>query len=198
MPAALVLLASVLPENLQAALAWERQAIDAGEWWRLWTGQLVHFGAFHALANGAALWLFGTSTLSSLPGLASGYLGRRAGLAALVLMVAPPLLSLSLLLWSPAMGAYRGASGLVAMLLAGVATSALITGSRRLISGVLLAAWVVKILLEALGVSLMSSLPGGVVVAWPVHAVGGLLGVAWALAASRPYLQSGVRGDVRA
>ncbi len=45
------------------SLEWSREAITAGEWWRLLTGHFVHLDLWHAGLNGAAsllLWrLFG-------------------------------------------------------------------------------------------------------------------------------------------
>lgn len=38
-------------ESLRDALRWDREALDAGEWWRLWTGNFVHLGYWHAFLN---------------------------------------------------------------------------------------------------------------------------------------------------
>ena len=49
-------------ERWADALVWHRGAIEAGELWRLWTGQLVHHGASHTLWDllvlaGLGVWL---------------------------------------------------------------------------------------------------------------------------------------------
>ena len=40
-------------------LIYERNAVGAGEWWRLWSGHLVHFGWPHCLADSGLLLLIG-------------------------------------------------------------------------------------------------------------------------------------------
>lgn len=60
--AGLVTLLQATPEGLQQLLRYEREAVVAGQWWRLLTGNLVHLGWAHLALNGAALlvgaWLF--------------------------------------------------------------------------------------------------------------------------------------------
>lgn len=38
-------------EPLRDALRWDRDALEAGEWWRLLTGNFVHLGLWHAFLN---------------------------------------------------------------------------------------------------------------------------------------------------
>jgi rhomboid family GlyGly-CTERM serine protease len=43
----------------RSALLYEHAAISAGEWWRLWTGHLVHFGWPHFVADTGLLLILG-------------------------------------------------------------------------------------------------------------------------------------------
>lgn len=38
-------------ESVRDSLRWDRSAIEAGEWWRLWSGNFVHLGLWHAFLN---------------------------------------------------------------------------------------------------------------------------------------------------
>ena len=85
--ALLCLLLACLPESLAAQLSWERGAILGGQWWRLWTGHLVHFGLQHAMLD--AIVLFAGASL----------LERELGTRRLLrqLLLAAPLIALGLL-----------------------------------------------------------------------------------------------------
>lgn len=53
-PLVLALLCGLLAltgDEGRAWLAYDRGAIEAGQWWRLWTGNLVHLGGYHLLLN---------------------------------------------------------------------------------------------------------------------------------------------------
>jgi rhomboid family GlyGly-CTERM serine protease len=162
------LLLACLPESLVAQLSWEHGAILSGQWWRLWTGHLVHFGLQHALFD--AIVLFAGASLLERE------LGPRRLLRQLLLVA--PLIALALLA-VPGLDEYRGASGLAATaaLAAGIA---LWPGAGRwrpalLAGGVVWAgfstAQTVRPEWSAAG------LPDGVAVAWQAH----LLGAACAL-----------------
>jgi rhomboid family GlyGly-CTERM serine protease len=80
---------------------YDRQAILHGEWWRLWTGHWVHFSASHLAWNllvlaGAGTWLE----------------QARPGLTVRFALATAPLISLGLLVATPALGIYGGLSGL--------------------------------------------------------------------------------------
>lgn len=174
-PALLVALLAVLPEALQARLAWDRAAIEGGQYWRLWSGHFVHWGAAHALTNGLLLAVLGHCLERAAAA------GSPRCFAAWPWLVAPLLISLALPLLAPAMDIYRGASGLVAMLVVALCVDAWIGRSDRLLGVALLCALLLKTGLESAGVGLASSLPAGIAVAWQVHVLGGLAGWWWAV-----------------
>jgi rhomboid family GlyGly-CTERM serine protease len=80
---------------------YDRAAILRGEWWRLWTGHWVHFSGSHLIWNLVVLVGAGTWLERLRPGLLIRYA-----------LAAAPMISLGLLAFSPAMGAYGGLSGL--------------------------------------------------------------------------------------
>lgn len=47
-----------LAQLIQPELLWQRDAINQGEWWRLWTGNIVHTDWMHLTLNTTGLWLF--------------------------------------------------------------------------------------------------------------------------------------------
>lgn len=49
--AILVLALAAAGEGARQSLRWSRDALAAGEWWRLFTGHLVHLDLVHALLN---------------------------------------------------------------------------------------------------------------------------------------------------
>src|SRR5690554_6205723 len=55
--ALLLLAVYLLPEALKLYLTFDREFIMHGQWWRLLTGQWVHWGMLHALMNIAGVWL---------------------------------------------------------------------------------------------------------------------------------------------
>jgi rhomboid family GlyGly-CTERM serine protease len=90
----------LLPVDFQIAMRW-RSEIWASKPWTLWTASLTHFSDTHLLVNLLAL-------------LCLGVLGQLLGLQradALALLLAWPLVHLSLLLW-PEIQFYAGFSGL--------------------------------------------------------------------------------------
>lgn len=101
--AGMVAWASLRWPDVSAVLALDREALHAGEFWRLWTGHLVHLDTTHALINLAALaaLILVASRLRQLPAL----------LASTLLLM--PLLSVVLLLTTPGLQWYVGLSGLL-------------------------------------------------------------------------------------
>ena len=153
-------------------LAFDRQAILAGEVWRLWTGHWVHF-SFQQL-------FLDVSTLLLAGAVAEKEFGLR--FIAKVLIFGMPALSIGLLLVAPELAYYRGASGVVMMLaiVAGAAFWSRRSGLRAILVmlGLMVA---IKAVLDAAGfASGMSGLPAGVHVAWQAHVLGA--GIGWASA----------------
>lgn len=167
---ALVALALVYaPPELMDWLAYDRQAILSGQWWRLWSGHLVHYSAWHALVDATVLLLCG-SVLEPLIGT------RRL---CVTLSWGAPLIALLLLLTVPALAYYRGLSALDVMM----ATMALVAlwrskGIPRTWLALLATLLLLKTAGEALGIHLgSSSLPHGIRVMWQAHALGATFGL---------------------
>jgi rhomboid family GlyGly-CTERM serine protease len=153
-------------------LAFDRQAIFAGEVWRLWSGHLVHF-SFQQL-------FLDVSTLL----LAGAVAEKEFGLPFVtkVLIFGMPAISIGLLLVAPELAYYRGSSSVV-MLLAFVAGAAFWSRKPRLRAILFMLGLLVgiKAVLDAAGLALdMSGLPAGVQVAWQAHVLGA--GIGWASA----------------
>lgn len=55
----LILLLGLFPSVTEPLLQFDRERVLAGEWWRLLTGQIIHYGAYHLAMNLAALLLCG-------------------------------------------------------------------------------------------------------------------------------------------
>jgi len=162
----------VAPGEITAWLVFDRDAILAGEAWRLWTGHLVHFSWQHALTDIMVLFVV-THILMHHTG------GR---VVALALLVGAPLISLGLLLAVAHLQIYAGASGLAMMM--GVAVGCVLWRADdrlRGVIGVLALVVLIKLFMDANSGGLgFSTLPAGVQVAWQAHVIGACLG--WLLA----------------
>jgi rhomboid family GlyGly-CTERM serine protease len=83
------------------ALIYERAGLANGEWWRLWTGHLVHFGWPHFVADTGLLLILGFA------------LSRRHAVFSLVSLAVMPLaISAALYAFEPGMTRYGGLSAL--------------------------------------------------------------------------------------
>lgn len=102
----------------ETQLVYERAAVLQGEWWRLWTGHLVHFGASHLFWNLAVLVPAGAWAERLSP-------ARTRGL----LLFAPGLIGAALVVLDPTLVRYAGLSGLAAALLAWLAITQLAAGT---------------------------------------------------------------------
>lgn len=56
---AVIVLVIQLNGPWRSALVFDRTAIEGGEWWRIWTGHLVHFGWPHFVADAALFLILG-------------------------------------------------------------------------------------------------------------------------------------------
>lgn len=165
--AALCSVLAFVPENTMAWLAYDRQAILAGEIWRLWTGHLVHFSVQHALSDIIVLLILGK--------IAEHAVGTRT--MGWTLFVCAPIISVILLITEPDLIFYRGLSGLSVFI--GVAVGTVLWHRASRLHGILTllgALLAGKIMLDATGYPLLSSVPAGVKVAWQAHVIGGILG----------------------
>jgi rhomboid family GlyGly-CTERM serine protease len=131
----LLLAALILPlaggEAIRAAWRYDRLTISTGEWWRLLTAHLVHLDAHHALLNAtgfALLWALFARSYAPLQWL----------LAAVLCLVA---IDAGLLLVSPQVQWYVGASALLHGIFACGCVAWIRTGDRMgIVALVLLAA----------------------------------------------------------
>jgi rhomboid family GlyGly-CTERM serine protease len=147
---ALCLLPLLLPETATNWLEFRRDAVLAGEVWRLWSGHLVHFSASHAALDGLTCFLLAYALRRA---------GERRALLPRLALIAPAI-SLLLLIVAPDMTFYRGASAL-AMALA-VATGLAIWRARPAWRGLLVVsalALALKVALDALHVPLLPASP---------------------------------------
>jgi rhomboid family GlyGly-CTERM serine protease len=148
----------------QAALEFNRAAIAAGQWWRLLTGNFVHYGWLHLAANVGAFAVLGW--------LAVG----RASRAVWVVPLSAVAVGLGIQLWAGGTATYRGVSGVDCALLAWLlVTTAFQDGGWKAV------AWLGALLLVAAKsvyeavtgqVLLPTSAPPGVEVVNITHVVG--------------------------
>lgn len=162
--------------QLALVLEYDRQAILAGELWRLWSAHLVHYSLQHALTDTGAVLVAGLITAQMF--------SLRALLIAVLMGAA--LISAGLLLAAPDCLYYRGASGLAVQLAvmagAGLWRRASDSLPARAILVLLAAALAAKIAAEATGyASGWSGLPADVVVSWQAHLLGAVVGTVFAL-----------------
>jgi len=155
---------------------YDRGQVVAGEWWRLWTGNLVHFGATHLGWNLAVF----------VP--AAAWAERLAPTRLrLFLALAPGGIGLALLAFDPALTRYAGLSGVAAGVLALLAFVKLSTPSADLWfwrGVVALIAW--KIAAERwLGYALFAHFSASNIEAVPLAHLAGvaLAAIAWAVPA---------------
>lgn len=172
--AAICCLLAGAPDSVVGWLAYDRQAILAGQIWRAWTGHLVHFTWQHVVADVTVLFV-ATAILEHLKGWRAVAWGFLAGAL---------LISLALLLAVPDLHVYEGVSGIATMF--GVAAGFCLWPAEPRLRGVIVLlamGTLVKLLIDAGGVMLgLTTLPAGIQVAWQAHVAGAMLGGVFALA----------------
>lgn len=161
---ALCLLPLLLPEAAIARLEYRRDAILAGEVWRLWSAHCVHYSVAHAVLDGLVCLILATGL--QLAGQGRNLLPRLAVIA--------PLLTLTLLSAVPEMAFYRGASGVAMALLAATWLGLWRSQARwrpwLLVSALAL---LLKLMSDALDLNTFpASLPAEIKVAWQIHLAG--------------------------
>ncbi|HXH72122.1 MAG TPA: rhombosortase, partial [Mariprofundaceae bacterium] len=163
----------LLPASAAGHLPYDRGAIAAGEWWRLWSGHAVHYTFSQLLSDAGMVALLGYAI--------ENHFGRLR--LALLLAAAPVVISVALYFSVPAMAVYSGASAMAAMLWS-LGCCLVISKAPRIsalfwLAIVFLVALLAKTAVEAAGLGpSFSTLPEGVQVAWPAHLFGALLGIA--------------------
>lgn len=157
-----------MPEHWAVWMAYNREAILDGEWWRLWTGHFIHFTLMHAFVNGALLLLLSLTLVEVY--------SRKFVLT--LVFIGPVAISILLALFVPEMAWYRGASALASLFMALLIGHAFYRRRGKSVSILyaLIFAWLIKLILESLGVSL-ADLPYPIQVAWQAHLAGILIGV---------------------
>lgn len=95
----IVALVIQLNPSWRDVLIYERGAVAGGEWWRLWTGHLVHFGWPHFLADTGLLLLLGWAFGAKHPW------ASRLGF-----FLMPPFVAAAIFWFDPTMGRYGGLS----------------------------------------------------------------------------------------
>lgn len=175
LPAAVILAAILVQMSVQAqtALQFDRSAVTGGQWWRVVTCHLSHWGWPHLAADlgaFAALW----------------WLGRDRGfLKSAVVLAAFPAVGLAVHAGAGDVAVYRGLSAIDYALLAFVLVSPL-PASDRSVTAVrlgLLAAVAAKVACDAVAVGTVPGigLPVGVVTVGVAHAAGLAVGTAGGL-----------------
>ncbi len=151
-------------------LEYDRAAVAAGEVWRPFTGQLVHWSLRMALCD------VGVSAAACA---ALELRSRRAAGSALVLALAAVAAAVH---WAPPrFESFRGSSGLAAGLFSALLVLLFATGrtAQRGLAAALCVLFALKLVFEASGSPLFAGpLPTGVAVAPAAHAAGALAGLA--------------------
>jgi rhomboid family GlyGly-CTERM serine protease len=159
------------------ALIYDRGAIADGEWWRLWTGHLVHFGWPHFVADAGLFLILGRLLEWQHP-----WLSRFA-------LVAMPLVISGALYWfDPAMIRYAGLSAINLGLLVFLACQGWQRNWFDWFWPAVLAIYVAEIVLEATvghghGGGMIQFDDGSIRVATFAHIPGALFGVVLAICA---------------
>jgi rhomboid family GlyGly-CTERM serine protease len=102
-----------------AALQFEREALFHGEFWRMFSGHLTHFGVDHLRWDVIALLAFGS--LAEI---------RSRSRFAVCVVVSAVVISLGVAFFQPQFATYRGLSGIDSALFAFVATDLMLVGRR--------------------------------------------------------------------
>ncbi len=166
------------PGSVRELLIYDRDALAAGELWRLWTGHLCHFGWFHTLAD-TAVFLAATFALA----LRSPASTRLTFLHAL--LVLPAFISLAIFFLDPAMSRYAGLSGINVGLLVFLSLDGVRRNRRDWFWPALLAVHAAELLLE----NFNGGIGGGAIrfdepairIATIAHLAGAAYGLAWSL-----------------
>lgn len=177
--AAAALLLALLGDRSTELLRYQRDAVLAGQWWRLLTGNLVHLGWSHLWLNLAGLALVWLLFYRALPTAAWVVVTLASSLA----------VGAGLLIFDPGLAWYVGLSGTLHGLFAAGLVSSLSSGQRS--EWLLFAVFVAKLVWEQLvgptpGTAELAG--GNVIVDAHLYGAltGALIGLAWRVVPSRP------------
>ncbi|MDQ6992054.1 MAG: rhomboid family intramembrane serine protease [Mariprofundus sp.] len=157
-----------------ALLVYDRDAIAAGEWYRLWTAHLVHARYIDLIVNSAMLALFGLLSIGS----------TRFWQVALCFAVAMPMMTGILFVVSPHTTVYQGSFAIAAMMVM-MTCSLLMLENRRFSLGFFLGLFFLLLFLTKLGLEgsvlfHLLHLPALVPeVVWMMELCGSLVGLAF-------------------
>ncbi|WP_165967884.1 rhombosortase [Sapientia aquatica] len=160
---------AIAPETYCATLEFDRRAILGGEFWRIWTGHLVHFSAQHAIIDISSMYLVSRTVESTT--------SRRYFL--FFVFLSATFISLSLLIAFPELIIYRGSSGVLTAI--GVYAGSVFwreSSSMKIVVTLVSGLAILKTWIDITNTqSVFSSLPVGVNIAWQAHLIGALLGL---------------------
>ena len=187
---ALSALAQMWPAAL-AGMQYDRPAIDTGQWWRLLTGNLVHYDWVHLSANLGAFAFLGWMAL-----------GRARG-ALWVVPISAAAIGAGVYVWADGVATYRGISGMACALLSWMlVVMAIEDRGWKAIGwlGLLLLVIAKSVYETATGVVLLpTSAPRGVDMVGITHvvglAIGALMGMGACLRSTRPLYASDESAD---
>ena len=173
------------PDSLIHALTWDRDEIGAGQWWRLWTGHLVHYSLRHALLDATVALLLGV--------IMEKHFTRR--IVAAVWLLGAPAISLALWWLVPDLVEYRGASAIATLL--GVLSGAALWSSTqryRILLVTLATIFCAKTACDVLAFQItLTALPEHVAVAWQAHVLGVVVAIVVWMYCSRDHVREAFR-----
>jgi rhomboid family GlyGly-CTERM serine protease len=123
----------------RGTLLYDRAALAQGEWWRVWTGHLVHFGWAHFLVDTGLLLIVGWFAEN-----------RHPWFTRLGLVLMPAFVSASLFWLEPDLGRYAGLSAVNLGLLLYVAALGWVHDHREWFWPAVIAAYAAELLFEHL------------------------------------------------
>jgi rhomboid family GlyGly-CTERM serine protease len=176
---ALVAAALSLSSDAASWLELDRQAFASGQFWRLWTGHLVHYGPGHLLWDAVTVLVFGAMLE------ADGRRGLRRRTIAWIAVGAAGAIGAGFLLFVEPLTAYRGLSGLASLFFVWWAAESCQDARRAgdrfraVASGLALLAFVAKSLFEvACGDALFAPASAEGFVPVPLaHVIGAIIGL---------------------
>ena len=171
LPGGVLALAIQAQPSWAHALVYDRAAILHGEWWRLWTGNFVHFGWLHFALDTGLWFLIGWTLVYNYK--------NRLNAAALALM--PLAVTLTILVFDPGMMRYGGISGMNVGFVVWLALAGWQRSRRDWfwpgILGIHIAEMIYEACIGGQGGGMIRFNEPGISVAWLAHVGGAVFGV---------------------